>query len=280
MEWCCLRVSRASRAKSVIDLCFAKWEKLWSASRSSSSEVGRIEIEASKLEKNNAMPAAPYFPPKDADFDPWMNNFRTLIAADPTDYGLVAADATIITAAYNLWHPAYVLATDPSTRTTPTVAAKTAARVSCESTVRPYAQRISKNSGLDPDLILGLGLNLPNATRPPIPAPTTAPVLVFIAATMLRHSIGYKDTNLGGTKKKPVGSIGVEVWRSVGTVAATDPAQCAYYQTWTKSPNSSDFTADQRGKVCTYFARYTTKGGPAGKAQAGPWSDALSVIVV
>jgi len=40
-------------------------------------------------------------PSRDADLDTWLLNFKTLIAATPTNYGLVAADATAITNAFN-----------------------------------------------------------------------------------------------------------------------------------------------------------------------------------
>ena len=43
----------------------------------------------------------PYIPSRDSKLDPWANNFQTLIAANPALYGLMAADAVIITAAYN-----------------------------------------------------------------------------------------------------------------------------------------------------------------------------------
>lgn len=253
-----------------------------------------IEAEAGKIEpwkrirakddlnfKNTKnMAAAPYIPARDADFQNWFLNFKTLIAANPTDYGLIAGDATIITASYTAWNAAWVTASTPATRTTPAIAAKDAARVSAEATVRPYAQQISRNQGLDPALITGLDLNLPNPTRPPVPAPATQPTLTLVSATFLRHQIAYKDASLGATKKKPTGSVAMEVWRSIGTVAATDPAQCSFYQLWTKSPNVSEFGAGDSGKKCTYFARYVTRSGPAGTAQAGPWSDALVVTVV
>jgi hypothetical protein len=221
-----------------------------------------------------------YIPARDADFNNWFENFKTLIAADPTVYGLVALDATTITASWMLWSAAYALASNPTTRTAPNIGQKDAQRQASESVVRPYAQQIARSSGVDPALILGLGLNLPNNSRQPIPAPTSSPAFALVSATLLVHVLSYKDTTLGSTKAKPFGSIGVEVWRSVGTVAAVDPAQCSYYQTWTKSPNRSEFTAQDRGKLATYFARFVTKGGPGGTAQTGPWSEPLAVTVM
>jgi hypothetical protein len=221
-----------------------------------------------------------YIPSKDADFNNWFDNFRTLIAADPTVYGLVVLDATTITASWAAWTTAYSLATNPTTRTAPNVGQKDAQRRSSEAVIRPYAQQIARSSGVAPDLILGLGLNLPNNTRQPIPAPTTSPAFSLVSAAPLLHILGYKDTSLGSTKAKPFGAIGVEIWRSVGTVAATDPLQCRYYQQWTKAPNRSEFDAGEVGKLATYFGRFVTKGGPGGTAQTGPWSAPLVVTVM
>jgi hypothetical protein len=226
------------------------------------------------------MAVAPYIPPQDNLFDSWFDNFKTLIAANPTDYGLIAGDATNITNAWTPWHAAYLTATNPSTRTSPAVAQKDALRVAAEIVIRPYSQQIARNGGLDPVLITGLGLNLPNPTRPPVPAPTTNPSLTLVSASFLAMTLSYRDTSLGPTKKKPTGAVGIEIWRSIGTVAATDPAQCSLYQTWTKSPNYVQFVAGDVGKKCTYFARWVTRSGPQGTAQTGPWSDALTVTVL
>lgn len=221
-----------------------------------------------------------YIPAKDADFSNWLLNFATLIAANPTDYGLVAGDATAISAQNTAFQAAYTAAIDPSTRTPATVAAKDTARYNAENVVRPYAQNVRLNAAVSDALKVGLGLNLPNSTRPPIPPPTVAPALAFDAATPLQHKLRYSDPSSPVGKAKPVGSIGVEIWRSVGTVPATDPAQATYYATFTKSPNFSSFDASQVGKVCTYFARFATRSGAGGKASVGPWSAALTIAVV
>jgi triphosphoribosyl-dephospho-CoA synthetase len=91
--------------------------------------------------------------------------------------------------------------------------------------------------------------------------------------------LAYKAAGASG-KSKPFGSIGVEIFRSVGTVAATDPAQAKYNGTITKSPFRQSFAAEDQGKLCTYFARFVTRSGPDGQAQVGPWSAALNVHVV
>lgn len=226
------------------------------------------------------MPVAPYIPPKDADFDAWLLNFTTLLTAAPTTYGLTAPDAVACAAAYSAWHPAYVTATTPETRTSPAVAQKDAERAAAEATVRPYAQRISKNEAVTPENKTAIGVNLPNTSPVPIPPPTTFPLVSLRNATPLVHVLQYQDSGLGTGKKKPFGALGMQVFRSVGTVAATDPAQASFDTQPTKSPFRSSFSAEQRGKVATYFARWVTRSGPGGAAQYGPWSDPVTAIVI
>jgi len=224
--------------------------------------------------------ATNYIPAPDAAFAAWLSNFASLIQADPTDYGLVAGDATIITAQDTAFQAAYTLATDPSTRTSPTVAAKDAARATAEATVRPYAVQISLNSGVSDMLKVGVGVTVKKTVPTPVPPPTTVPALSLLAATPGAHQLAYRDTSTPTSKAKPPGAIGIELWRNIGTVAATDPAQCSYYAQWTKSPNVSNFTSSDVGKVCTYFARWATRGGPGGVSQVGPWSASLVISVI
>lgn len=222
----------------------------------------------------------PYIPAPNAQFNDWIANFASLITASPTTYGLVSGDATTINAVATPWAAAYTAATDPTTRTSVTVAAMQAARAAAESVVRPYAVQISQNSGVTNDDKVAVGVTVRITTPTPIPPPTTVPALSLIAGTHLAHQLRYYDTSTPTTKAKPFGAIGIEVWRSIGTVPATDPAQCDYYGTWTKSPNVSTFGAGDVGKVCTYFVRWVTRGGAGGVAQTGPWSTALNLGIM
>lgn len=223
--------------------------------------------------------SGPYIPARDADYSAWLLNFATLIVLDPTDYGLLAGDAVAINAVNTSFQAAFVLATNPATRTAPTVAAKDAARVNSEQTVRPYAQRIRNNTTVSDLLKVGLGLTIPSTTPTPIPAPIVAPELGLLAAIPLQQTLTYRDPSAAG-KAKPYGSIGVEIWRAVGVTPAVDPAQATYYATATKSPFRSTFIAGDVGKIVTYFARFVTRSGPGGIAQSGPFSAPLAIAVI
>jgi hypothetical protein len=223
--------------------------------------------------------AAPYIPAKDADFDAWIQNFNTLLTANPTNYGLVAADATAVDAVTDPWVTAYPIAINPATRTSGTIATKDAARATAEATIRPYAIRIRNNPAVSDALKLGIGVTVPNVPPTPIPAPTVAPELGLLAAISLQQTLTFKAVGAAG-KAKPFGAVGVQIFRNVGTTEATDPEQCTYVGQYTKSPFRQTFLAGDQGKKATYFARFVTRSGPEGVAQVGPWSDRLVLIVM
>lgn len=222
---------------------------------------------------------APYIPAKDADFENWIVNFATLIAAGPATYGLVTGDATAITAAQVGWSAAYTAATAPSTRTSATIAAKQQQKIAATFTVRAYAQTISRNPSVSNENKVAVGVNLPNATRTPIPAPTTQPALTFVGGQPGVTVMQARDALTPLSKKKPFGAIGVEFYESTGLGPVPVPDTARYLTTTTKSPVRLQHSGPDNGKVRTFFARFVTKSGPQGVAQKGPWSAPLSVTL-
>lgn len=220
-----------------------------------------------------------YIPDRDQDFNAWLINFSTLITESPPTYGLAPSDAVSIAAVQASFTAALTLSTDPGTRTPATVAAKNAARVAAEDVVRPYAVMISQSGSVLPDDKVAVGVTLRIDSPTPIPAPNVAPELGIENAIPMQQRLTYKTPGTAG-KYKPFGSIGVEIFRSVGEVFATDPEQCRYVSTVTKSPFLQAYDADEQGKKVTLFARYVTRSGPAGVAQAGPWSAPLNLTVM
>lgn len=224
--------------------------------------------------------AAPYIPNKDANFNSWALNFATLIALAPTVYGLVAGDAAAISAAQSDWATAYELATNPGTRTKATVAAKDAQRAASTAVFRPYAILIRNNAGVTNENKAALGLTIPDATPSPVPPPATAPQLSLVMATPLAHQLNFRDSVSPLLKRKPVGVVALQLWASIGTVAATDPDQASFVANVTKTPFTNTFDAGSQGKHCTYFGRWVTRSGAGGIAYAGPWSAPLDVMVI
>lgn len=222
----------------------------------------------------------PYIPARDSLFANWLLNFASLIAASPSTYGLVAADAAAISAQQVAWQAAYDLAIDPSTRTPAAVAGKDATRAQSEALVRPYAIMIRNNGGVSNVSKVNVGVTVPDLTPTPVPPPVTSPALVLMAATPGLHQLQFRDSLSPLLKRKPAGVIGLELFRAIGTVAATDPAQASYLSTITKTPFVVSTPPADAGKRAVYFARWATRSGPGGVAQVGPWSAALSTVAI
>lgn len=219
--------------------------------------------------------AGSYIPATDAGFDAWSDNFATLLTADPTAYGEDAPTAAAVQASVDAWAAAYALATDPSTRTSVTVADKDSERVTATAVIRPVALRINANPIVTNMQREALGLTVRKTIPTPVPPPATAPTVAMRSAIPLNVTLSIRDESTPTSKAKPFGVIGAEVFVSVGEVAAVDPAQLTYRGTHTKTPSKIVFGASDQGKIATVATRWVTRSGPSGIAQVGPWSNLL-----
>lgn len=222
------------------------------------------------------MPALPpYIPPTDTDLDAWSSNFSTLITAAPATYGLVSGDATAIAAIVAAWSAAYALVTSPATKTAVTVQDKNAAKISLLATVRPYAQTIALNAGVDPADKVALGINPRTSTPIPITEPTTYPVLSIPQALTLQHVIAYRDQLASpSVKSKPYGVTGLLLYGKASATAITDQATLLFLGLLTKSPFLQAWNDADVGKKAYYAARWTTR-----KGLLGPWSSIISFTI-
>lgn len=221
----------------------------------------------------------PYIPPADPDFDTWVVNFSTLLTADPTAYGLSAADAAAVAGPVTTWQAAWPLSQDPATRTPVTVADKDAARAAAEAVIRPFAVRVSRNQSVSNANKTALGVTVPATVPTPIPQPVDQPELALQSAVPLLMTIAAKPVGSVG-KAKPFGAIGMEVAAAMGVAHTVDPNSATYVKTVTKSPFRMSFASADQGKHLTIFTRYVTRSGPGGESQVGPWSSPLQTFVL
>lgn len=220
-----------------------------------------------------------YIPAPDSDFAAWLSNFATLLAANPTDYGSTSGVAATVTAAQADYQAAYLAATSPDTRTPATVAAKNTSRVNAEGIVRPLAVQISANAAVSDDLKRGIGVTVRTASRAPVPPPTTVPVLSLRSQSYNNATLDFRDSASPESRAKPPGVIGVQLFASFGTTAATDPAQLAFAMQPTRTPLMLD-TTGKSGKVCSVAARYITRGSTRdGVALIGNFGAIVSFMV-
>lgn len=213
-------------------------------------------------------------PTADGPLDAWANNFKTLIAATPTNYGLVAADGTAITNSYNSWHTAYLAAVNPTTRTRATVATKNTQKTAVLGVVRGYATTIRANMAVSDALKIGLGLHVHDAQPTPVPPPSTYPMLSIAGMGQGNQTLRAADQLTPSKRARPTGTAGLLVFRAVGTTPATEPTQAAFLSFVTRAEFVAHFDAADNGKTATYFARWTNS-----KGEVGPWSPAASMPI-
>lgn len=220
------------------------------------------------------MPSAPYIPSTDAGFDSWLTNFETQTDTEFATYGLTAPEAALITAAQAAYNAAFVLANDPGTRTSVTVAAKDVAKASALATVRPLAIKVKLNPAVTDGQRALLGLTIDTVPATPIPTPTTFPTIDVLMATPGQHKLQYRDSATPTSKAKPYGAMQLELWNVIGTVEAVTPANAVYRGAFTKSPLVVDHLEADAGKIATYFGRWVTTTG-----KVGPWSNGVSLTI-
>jgi len=217
---------------------------------------------------------ANYLPSRDGDLDTWLLNFKTLIAATPTNYGLVAADATAITNAFNSWHTAYLAASNPTTRTKGTVATKNIQKGLVTGVVRGYAATIRVNKGVSVELKIGLGLHVADGQPTPVPPPSTFPLLSINGIGQGLQDLRAADQDSPTKRAKPVGAAGMLLYRVVGTAPTKEPTEAAFLAFVSKAAYTATFSPADNGKVATYFARWTNS-----KGEVGPWSPPASMPI-
>lgn len=216
----------------------------------------------------------PYIPTTDAACDAWAQNFATLITANPTLYGLAAADASVIQAAVDTFHDAYLLAglsgtppktpLSPGTRTPVSVAAKDSAKAAMLPIVRFYAINIRNNLGVTNPDKTDLGLTIVKTTPTPIPAPVTYPLLSLVATNVSGATINMRDSGTPSVKRKPFGAVAAEVWFKTGATPPVDPTTGTYAGDFTKSPLVLFTDPSLAGETVWAFARWKTRTGLVG----------------
>ena len=147
-----------------------------------------------------------YIPTRDADFQLWLDNFSALISADPASYGLSSADAGPLAALTATFDAALAAATNGSTRGPSTIAAKDTARANAESRARQLATLIQANPSVTDEQKTDLQITVRKTNKTPIPAPSTSPLLSFIAATPLQHTLRYADQDTPDSRARPFGA--------------------------------------------------------------------------
>lgn len=219
--------------------------------------------------------APPYIPNKDADLVTWTENYRAVVTATPAAYGLNPPDVTAIQNSADDFLAKYTLANNPATRTPVTVSEKNAARFAWKQLARTYSAQIRLNPGVSDSDKVSLGLNLPNFSPAPIPAPVSWPILTLIQGGPLVHQFSWKDSLTPTGKFKPTGVIQCQLVGRAAPTAGGSPDELPPLPAQTKAPFQLQWAPADSGKIATYYARWVTRRG-----LVGPWGPMVSAVIM
>lgn len=207
-----------------------------------------------------------FLPSREAQLAPYLQNMSAKISAAPTTYGLVAADATALATLVTAFVSALATATNPTTRTKGTIAAKDTAKAQVVATVRVLAKRIQANPAVTAQMKTDLGLPVHAVVPTPQPPPTSSPALIIVSIKPRAHIIRIADENTPNKRARPKGTFGAEVYSYVG-----DPADApADLELWrfegqaTKAEFEVDYGGADVGKTALIVARWYNRKGETG----------------
>ncbi len=222
--------------------------------------------------------SGPFIPRADSAFRDWGLNFAGMIRAEPSRYGLDAADGEVLWSQAMNFSQAYVAVQAPGERTSSLVAQKDALRAAAEQTYRAYARLIKSNLGVNNADKIALGLHVNDATRSPIGPPRSCPLIMLVSAAAGRHLIRYADENTPTALRKPYGVAQLQLFVAIteyGRAKPNDPSVARLAGAYTRQPIRVQFDTADAGKTATYFGRWVTARG-----LAGPFSLPRSMTIV
>jgi hypothetical protein len=215
-----------------------------------------------------------FIPRTDADLIAWIRNFLDYANANLEALGLKSADTKALQEA----------ATDFETNFNANNAAQASAQGSRQkkdesrdalvALARSLARQLQATATVKDSHRESLGLNIKSTTRTAAAVPTTRPVATVNTSQRLRHviSFGYEETP--GSRAKPAGVMGAEVYVKIGETPPVDPSECHYLATDTATPYTAEYDGTDSGKIAHYMLRWVNTRG-----ERGPWSQTVSATI-
>ncbi len=164
---------------------------------------------------------------KEADIVTGSQMFATLISAQPTTYGLVAAQATAFSALNATLQTAYATWANRTTRTPVATDNKQLAIKNMRASAINLAKIIYSTPTVTDGQLNGLGL-LPRETRTVRPVPTVAPIVTVLDVTGRLVKVRFENPLTEDRRAKPTGVVSINLFSYVGPVSPSDPRQYHY----------------------------------------------------
>jgi hypothetical protein len=218
--------------------------------------------------------ANPYIPRADAKASIWMQLFAMGIYNDPARFSISPAAAQSLKDWVDRFVEALRIATNESTRTKGTVAAKTDMRFAVEKFIQTYYMQIKLNLGISDADKIAIGVRPINIARTRIEVPLTSPMITVIGCTPGSQTLRFHDSIEATRKAKPLGAMQLQLFRTVGDDVARNPEDAKLIGCFTRNPVGVGFKHEDDRKKATYWARWVSRRG-----ETGPWSLPASMSI-
>jgi hypothetical protein len=207
----------------------------------------------------------------DAELADAAAQFYSVLNANPATYAATAAQVTDLLARKNTYNgdlSAHVAAqADARAKTL----AKNASRDDLENIIKFIVKQARLNGVSDADLaalgmpVGGTSVSTPAATRP---------IGVIDNSQRLQQIIGFSDENTPGSRRKPAGVFGCEIYRKIGGNVPVDSTECTFLTLDTETPYLVHFDGADAGKPAHYMLRWRFKD-----ESTSAWSETVSATI-
>jgi hypothetical protein len=214
-----------------------------------------------------------FLPTRESELLTWSVNFKELITATPTLYGLTAAQATAYADLHAAFATTYQTANDPGTRTPAAIIAKNTAMKDLKTNARQLSKIIQGTPTVTDEQRGLLGLTVP-AERSPINPPEEIPVVEVLErfGTIVRLKL---HDGSGSRRGKPAGVAGATLFSYVGATPPSDVGAWKFEGNTTRTITEVEFAAGTAPGTVVWFTAFWYN--PRG--QSGPGCAPVSAII-
>lgn len=207
----------------------------------------------------------------DSELADFSEQFYTKVNTEPTDYAATEAQAIDLKEAKNKFvadltaHIAAQAAARSQTQ------AKDASRVALENVIRFIIRQAKLNEVADA-MLADLGVS----TEPEAPAASkaTRPTGRIDTSQRLAHTIHSADEAAPDIKRRPRGTLGLEIYRKIGGAPPVDVSECTFLTLDTETPYYCEYSGADVGKMVHYMMRWRFRD-----ESTSPWSETISATV-
>ena len=206
----------------------------------------------------------------DADLIIIATTVLNTLTTNPTNYGLTAADATALGVAVNTFQQGVTDQAAALASAKSMTEQKNNFRDDVETQLR-RVRNVSKAHGTDVAALNLLGIP-PGTPTPPTNA--TVPIATIDTRERMKHTINWSDASAVNSKRRPRGSIGVEIFVKVGDPAPASESDCVFLAIDTVTPYVASYTADDANKNAYYMLRWRMNDG-----SVSAWGETISATI-